>query len=340
MTTWNLIDEATAQSKWDRWLNTLGETCLYQTYGWGSYKRQIGQPQTRIVFFTEPESPALMMQGHLKRLPFRTAILWVPGGPAGNLEILTPESMQEIAKLIGCRHLLIRASIMRERNARDVTTLRRFGHREALKRINSGLSMNLPIPSDGQDALSNASSNWKHNLRRGQKRASASRLQELNPKEIADTYRTLQDAKGIGEQFSEPTISAMINQFRDNLIVFGTRDGTGKLVAMRACICVGTVGWDIWAAATEDSRKNYSSHLLLQELLKECQRKGIALYELSGIDPKTATGVYNFKRGTGATHVEYLGEWDFGCQKLGRFLNFYLRGLGIAHRLKRSIAGQ
>jgi len=325
MNGWKLIDENTARDRWDSWLSLLGEDCLYQTYGWGAHKALIGQPQTRIAFFSSGDSPALVMQCHLKKLPFGIFVLWIPGGPIGELDILTNDGLAGIKKLLGARHLLIRASIMRPRNARDVSTLRLLGHRDAKVKVNSGLSMWLPIPETSVEVLASASSNWRHNLRRGQKRATAERLLNPDPKEIANTYRSLQETKGLGEQFSEPAIAAMIQQFRDNLVVFGSRDHAGKLIAMRACICVGKTGWDIWAAATEDARKNYTSHLLLDSLLKECQKKGFNRYELSGIDPQKAQGVYNFKKGTGAHHIEYLGEWDLGSQFLGLCIDWYVR---------------
>lgn len=324
MTGWKLIDDNTARECWDSWISLLGEDCLYQTYGWGAHKALIGQPQTRIAFFPSCDSPSLVMQAHLKKLPFGIFVLWIPGGPIGDLDIFNNGSLAEIKKLLGAKHLLIRASIMRPRNGRDVSNLRRLGFREARQKVNSGLSMWLPIPNEAGDVLAQASSNWRHNLRRGQKRSTAERLLNPEPKEIANTYRALQETKGLGEQFSESAISAMIQQFRDNLVVFGSRDQTGKLTAMRACICVGKTGWDIWAAATEDARKNYTSHLLLESLLKECQKKGFNRYELSGIDPQKAQGVYNFKKGTGAQHIEYLGEWELGSNVVSSLMDFYL----------------
>lgn len=324
MPNWSLVDDSVAREKWDSWLKALGEDCLYQSFSWGAHKQQIGQPQTRVALIDDSKQPLLLMQGHLKRMPFGISVLWIPGGPCGNFELLDNNALLEIKKLLNAKHLLLRASIMRPRDAKDVSTLRRLGHSEAQRKINSGLSMALPVPQDGTDPLKNASSNWKHNLRRGQKRTQAQAILNPDAKEIADTYKNLQEVKKIGEQFSESAIAAMINEFGSNLKVLGNRDAEGKLIAMRACICVNGKGWDIWAAATEEARKNYTSHLLLENLLLECQRSGVSHYELSGIDPCRATGVYNFKKGTGAQHVEYLGEWDLGSKKVARLLDAFL----------------
>ena len=34
------------------------------------------------------------------------------------------------------------------------------------------------------------------------------------------------------------------------------------------------------------------------------------LFDLGGIDPINNRGVYDFKKGTGATQIDYEGEWD------------------------------
>jgi len=324
MNGWVLLDDNTASAQWNHWMSKLGRNCLYQTYEWGSYKQRSGQPQLRLGFFTGPDNPQIVLQGHLKRVFGGLGVLWVPGGPTGDLELLNQDGLQAIARIFGVRHLLIRSSLMSERNAKDVTALRRLGHRESKRKINSGLSMWLSIPPELGEVLPAASSNWKHNLRRGQKRAHVERIEKIDAAEIARTYRTLQEAKGIGDQFSEAAIRSMIAEFGDRLIAYGSRDAQGKLVAVRACICIGSTGWDIWAASTEEARRNYASHVLLENLIKACQQHGMTAYDLSGIDPQKAVGVYNFKKGTGARHVEYLGEWDLGPRWLGRMLDTYL----------------
>jgi lipid II:glycine glycyltransferase (peptidoglycan interpeptide bridge formation enzyme) len=45
-------------------------------------------------------------------------------------------------------------------------------------------------------------------------------------------------------------------------------------------------------------------------LANHLAQNGATTYDLGGIDPIKNKGVYNFKRGTNAADVEYLGEWD------------------------------
>ena len=47
------------------------------------------------------------------------------------------------------------------------------------------------------------------------------------------------------------------------------------------------------------------------ELIRHCRALDVKTYDLSGVDPVSAHGVYNFKRGTGAREQRTLGEWEW-----------------------------
>jgi lipid II:glycine glycyltransferase (peptidoglycan interpeptide bridge formation enzyme) len=75
---------------------------------------------------------------------------------------------------------------------------------------------------------------------------------------------------------------------------------------------LGNKAWDIFAAATPQGRKQYSSYVTAWSLFNFCAKSQIANYDLSGIDPIKNKGVYDFKNGTGATEIKYIGEWESG----------------------------
>ena len=72
-------------------------------------------------------------------------------------------------------------------------------------------------------------------------------------------------------------------------------------------------GWDLLAASDVTARKNYATYLLYGFLIDKCTEAGALEYDLGGICPNKAKGVYNFKKGTGAQTIQYLGEWE--CAK-------------------------
>ena len=50
-------------------------------------------------------------------------------------------------------------------------------------------------------------------------------------------------------------------------------------------------------------------------LMKQCAERGVRWYDMGGVDPVNNRGVYDFKKGTGARALEYLGEWEWSTSK-------------------------
>ncbi len=100
-------------------------------------------------------------------------------------------------------------------------------------------------------------------------------------------------------------------------------------IALRACALLGDQGWDLMAASRNAARKVYDSYARLWGLINECHERGIKKYDLFGVDPQGNKGVWDFKRGTVAEALEYLGEWECASSELLRIgVNFVLKHRG------------
>ena len=75
-------------------------------------------------------------------------------------------------------------------------------------------------------------------------------------------------------------------------------------------ICFEEIAWDYIAITTPAGRKNYASYAVFWALAESCFQLGMRRFDLGGIDPINNRGVYDFKKGTGATQIDYEGEWD------------------------------
>jgi lipid II:glycine glycyltransferase (peptidoglycan interpeptide bridge formation enzyme) len=85
------------------------------------------------------------------------------------------------------------------------------------------------------------------------------------------------------------------------------------------------------AASGNAARKVYASYATLWGLVNECHARGVRYYDMAGIDPRGNKGVWDFKRGTGAEALEYLGEWECASSELLRVgVNFVLKRRGGA----------
>ena len=133
---------------------------------------------------------------------------------------------------------------------------------------------------------------------------------------MAAVYREMEEIKGLGPQHREADLRAMIASLGERLLVFRCVGANDDLLAFRAGGIFGDQAWDLLAAATRAARKVYASHATLWALLDECRKRGVRSYDLGGADPIGNKGVFDFKRGTGARIVEYLGEWEWASVPL------------------------
>jgi lipid II:glycine glycyltransferase (peptidoglycan interpeptide bridge formation enzyme) len=120
----------------------------------------------------------------------------------------------------------------------------------------------------------------------------------------------MQNLKHLPPQITREQIVSLLGTFGDQCVLVRCDDAQGRLLALRGALTLGTKGWDTLAAATLEARKVYASHATFWELMRVCAERGVAWYDMGGIDPVRNRGVYDFKNGTGAAPLNYLGEWE------------------------------
>ena len=117
----------------------------------------------------------------------------------------------------------------------------------------------------------------------------------------------------------------LLKELKDLLIFKVCIDTNNNLLSIRCAIKFKNYAWDLLAATSKEGRKNYSSYQVTYEVLKECVKKNVAYYDLSGINKKLNKGVYNFKKGTGSIEYEKLGLWQYNRYTLlNKFLSNFI----------------
>jgi lipid II:glycine glycyltransferase (peptidoglycan interpeptide bridge formation enzyme) len=143
---------------------------------------------------------------------------------------------------------------------------------------------------------------------------------------MLDAYVAMQSYKQLGEQISRAELTSLLEVFDEDCIVVRCDNAGGRLIALRGALLFGNRAWDFFAAATPEGRKVYASHAAFWELMRQCANRGVCWYDMSGIDPINNKGVYDFKKGTGAREVAYLGEWDRATSRMLRTAANFLIG--------------
>lgn len=324
MIRWEALSESDALGIWDDSLMGFHDYTLFQTVAWGEHKRDMGWLPCRWVAFNEDNEIMTMVQGLLRKFSYGLGFIWIPGGPVGDISAIGNGFFDFIKCTTGLKRIFCRFYINKRKNYSDMSMLESCGMSRARYRINSGVSMMLHIEGDENKLMEGYSKNWRHNFRRSLKHDLTIR-QWTRPSidEMFSIYSEMESLKNIGQQYSREELAGILEHFGNKIILYRCDTTDGELLGFRGCAIIGTKGIDLFAAVSAKGRKMYASYALFAALINHCVNRKVKHYDMGGIDPLKNAGVYNFKKGTGALPVEYIGEWDWASTGwLGWLVNF------------------
>jgi hypothetical protein len=313
---WELLTDPGALAQWDHQLLALDDYSIYQSIAWGEHRRALGWTPYRWAA-VEDGAIVAMAQGLVRRYPGGIGVVWLPGGPVGNIQAWSVGLQQVIRRTTRLTILYCRFNSFRARGEENQQVLANNNWQQPRTRLTTGASLHYNLARPEPARLASCSKNWRHNLKRSHKSGFAvTQWAKPDVAELRSVYAEMEDYKHLSEQHSEQNLRALYDHVGDRLITFSCRDAGGVLIAFRACVTFGDKAWDILAATAVAGRKAYASYATFWALMQECHRRGVTHYDLSGVDPVGNRGVYDFKQGTGATPVEYLGEWEWASPLL------------------------
>jgi hypothetical protein len=312
MIRWELLPSEAARRVWDNALSRFDDYSPFQCYRWGEYRRGLGWEPFRWVAFNETGDIVAMLQATLRRHRFGFGLLWSEGGPVGDITAFDAALQSTIGRTVGLKRVYFRFRSDRSRDVEDVLRLNALGWKVSWASLSSNFSMALDLTQDEAAILAGHGRNWRQNLRRsGKTRVKAYRWDPPDAQEILKVYRSMQDLKGLDEQHSPEEIEQLLKQLGDQIVVARSDDEHGQLLSLAGALVAGTQA-NLWlSATTEVGRHRQAAYASCAEVLRLCRGMGVRNFDLGGIDPVSNPGVYRFKKGTGATHLELLGEWDW-----------------------------
>ena len=341
MVGWTLLPEGEGARHWNEWLLQATDYTVFQSYGWGEFKRLDGWRPFRWISHGGGGRTAAMVQLLVKTYPLGIAMGWAPGGPAilfaGNGEDRAHCDLQALfaAMRKHTPRALVRFAsyIPREAGAADVFS-------QACKRpgarMTSGTSIVFDISGRDGAFIDQISSKHRYYVRKGE--AASLRweagCEDSDIAALAALHREITDTKGLKtEPVSEPRLAALRDALgRDKMTIL-----TGYLDDLPVTSCLtldfGKKSFYFVAATGSAGRKIGAAYAMLPRLVDVLQKKGIEQFDFGGIAPDSAKaeGVNHFKRGFGGNKVDYLGEWEWtNVPMLGPAVSLLIKYRGMA----------
>jgi FemAB family len=311
MVTWKLLTDEEALQSWDRTLLTFDDCSPYQSYSWGEYRKGLGWMPCRWTAIDEREKLVALMHGALRRYPFGVGLVWCEGGPIGDLSVCDQSLLAAIKATTGLKHVYCRFRCDRARNIEDSLRLVAQGWSLSWSPLTTCYSMALDLKQDEDRLLAACDRNFRRNLRRaGESNCKVEQWFNPDVRDVVSVYESMQDLKGIDEQLSGDEIRQMIERLGRELVLYRCVNEAGKVVSLQGVLVVGGRAVSLLWATNEEGRRLLASYAILWALVQHCQKIGVRIYDLAGVDPIRNHGVYRFKRSSGASPIEYLGEWD------------------------------
>ncbi len=163
---------------------------------------------------------------------------------------------------------------------------------------------------DIRDAFSK---NWRKNLRRGEQRGVTLRIGQdpsmFGP--VRDLYQELLDRKGfdveLDADFYAQANERMATDERFTVIL---AECEGEVCGMNVVSALGDTLVGIIGATTYEGAKRYAAYLLEWGAMELAHSRGMARYDMGGIDPEDNPGGFDFKRGTRGDDLTGAGPME------------------------------
>jgi hypothetical protein len=308
-TSWSGTDQ-----QWNTAINQFPFSNIYQSAQWAHYKSAAGWSNLRLVRLDSEQKLVAVAQCLVKKGPLNSAVLWIPGGSIGSVECPASFLLKSIKEELKVSIMYVRASFFNPTTNEEELMLKNLGWTRCRTSLGAQKSMDYLLDQPEEIRRGRCTSNWGRNLRRAEKNINRPYLwSHPDASEIASAYKEMnqfKDVTNLDLSRSESEISNIIDSFKDELLIIRCDDDSGNIDSLRGVLRFSNKAWDFLALTSPSGRKNYSSHAVFWHLTNVCQSLGVQSIDLSGIDPENNKGVYDFKKGTGAQQIDYLGEWD------------------------------
>lgn len=321
-------------SEWDALAARSADRNVFQSSGWGEYRRLAAWVPSRWVARDRAGEVVLAVQILTRSLPGRVRVGWAPGGPLVRFGWPSPHTVS-----LALRALVTALAGSGERwyvrfdsyvpNESELAFAFNAMCTKPPAPINTGFTMLLDLRPPLERVLESMTAKHRYYLKRAllhDVRWDA-RTDDAALAELAVVHRGMVRRKRLGplHTLDAADLGALRRALGDAATVFSGRVGDAVVAS---CLVLDFAGKAFYfnAATAERGREIGASYALLYRLIEHLKARGIEELDLGGLDPRSpAEGVNHFKGGFGGTLVQRLGEWEWASHApLAWAVNLYV----------------
>ena len=341
MVEWRLFSNTANSMEWDDRLLTCDYYNVFQSFGWGEYKRSSGWIPNRYIAENKGEAVVAMAQILTKPIYGGVKICWSAGGPVFCFRNFKLKNIPKILSMLHDKLLEVNGKrcIVRFNSHADNTPdlsyqMSRICFRSVFK-INSGYSIRIDLLKPIETILAEMTSKHRYYVKKSLKQDIQWRAERdmgaLHG--FLSLHNEMLKQKRLGSlNVHTKEIYDMLNIFDENAFIFS---GYIESEQVTSCLILtfGGKAFYMLAATGEKGRKTSLAYSMIYNLFQYLNKTGINEFDFGGIAATSdAAGVNHFKSGFGGEILEYLGEWDWSSPDWLRW------GLNFAVKFRKNFA--
>jgi lipid II:glycine glycyltransferase (peptidoglycan interpeptide bridge formation enzyme) len=317
---WSIV--RISQDEWyENWEKVVKATMI-QSWEYGEAKKSQGWNPQRYGIVNEDDRVVGILQIMLKTLPFIGGVARINRGPLflqGNE--LGDEQEKTLSNLLLAMHKFCKEERIwllswapeyhMENSYHDI--LKKHGH-VANDRANPWGSILLDIQVSEDSIFTGLNGKWRNLLRKAQKLNNDIRsVKDMDGiEDIVKIYNQFQHQKGFSG-IPEKLLSSILFEYlaTNNLSVLKSIDTSGSIDGFVITIFSGDTATYLAGWSSDKGRRDCVNYGLLWESILISKKRGIAFFDLGGLNNTTPKGIQHFKKGLNGIPYSLVGEYKF-----------------------------
>lgn len=329
------VKEITNKDVWEDFLTGRSEANFLQSWYWGEFHQNLGNPIQRSGFCQDNKLLGVMLS--VVEPAKRARYLTVPGGPLidwgkPNLVKKFVEEIKKIAREQKCAFVRVRPQLESSEFSQKIFI--QNGFRPAPMHLHAELTSRLDITKSEDELLAQMRKTTRYEIRKAD--SLGVKISTTDDPEKIKKFYDLQLETARRQKFTPFSYKFLHEQFKvfakEGKALLYSAELENRLLSQAFIIFYAQEAVYHYGASTEEGRKYPGAYLAQWEAIRAAKRRGMTRYNFWGVAPINETdhrfyGVSIFKRGFDGQDFAYLHAQDLVIDHPRYALNYLVENV-------------